>query len=95
MRPRIYCLLLHFSVFDWSVNNAVEPNKKTQNTKSLLGKHMLNIPIEYYSLVGRQFLQILGHALQVFYFLFWVNYGSCTGQAFTTYSIMTNYLYPV
>ena len=56
---------------------------------------MLNIPIEYYSLVGRQFLQILGHALQVFYFLFWVNYGSCTGQAFTTYSIMTNYLYPV
>ena len=56
MRPRIYCLLLHFLVFDWSVNNAVEPNKKTQNTKSLLGKRMLDIPIEYYSLVGGQFL---------------------------------------
>ena len=56
VRPKIYCLLLRFSVSNWSVNNAVGPNKKTQNTKSLFGKRTLNIPIEYYSLGGRQFL---------------------------------------
>ena len=38
---RIYYLLLRFSVLDWSVNNTMRPNKKTQNVKSLLGKRTL------------------------------------------------------
>ena len=43
---KIYYLLLHFSVLGWSVNNAVEPNKKMQNAKSLLGKRTLRVCLD-------------------------------------------------
>ena len=41
--PRIYCLLLRFSILGWSANSAVGPSKKTQNAKSLLGKRTLSV----------------------------------------------------
>ena len=49
VRPRIYCLLLRFSILGWTVNNAMGSSKKMQNVKSLLGKRTLNIQIEYYA----------------------------------------------